>query len=324
MPSHEASAPGLSPSPRASVVIPAYNYASYLKGAIDSVLSQTFTELEVIVVDDGSTDNTREIVAEYTDRRVRYVHQTNAGLSAARNTGIRNARAPYVGFLDADDQWLPELLQRCLEKFSLLPPEFAWIATGVRRVDHEGNPIPSRPGSLSGEGELTCRDFILKNRPLSSSVVIKREVFDRCGFFDTQLRSSEDRDMWIRIGAHYRLYFLASPLALLRRHPANMSKHALRMKENTGRVLRKAYNSGAVPKWDLPFWLRVWAIYFFQIGWTHFDEGRKSEALRYMIFSLCLWPWFPSAQFLNEPPLFRVRALARFLISFLRPTPHAR
>src|SRR5690349_21494110 len=101
-----------------SVIIPTYNYAHYLPCAIDSVLAQTQPAAEVIVVDDGSTDATREVCARYTDPRVRYVHQSNAGLSAARNTGLREARSPLVAFLDADDRWEPAFLGTTLERLN--------------------------------------------------------------------------------------------------------------------------------------------------------------------------------------------------------------
>src|SRR5438067_6268305 len=122
-------------APAVSVVIPAFNYARYLPLAIDSALNQTHANLEVIVVDDGSTDDTREVVGAYRDERVRYVHQENAGLSAARNTGIRNARFAFVGFLDADDEWLPDMLAAAMERFANLPERFAIIACGSFRVD---------------------------------------------------------------------------------------------------------------------------------------------------------------------------------------------
>jgi glycosyltransferase involved in cell wall biosynthesis len=111
-----------SSSPGVSVVIPAYNYARYLPIAIDSVLKQDYPHYEIIVVDDGSTDNTAEVVAGYGNK-VRYIHQKNAGLPAARNTGIKAAGFDFVGFLDADDQWLPEMLGTAMGKFGELPKE---------------------------------------------------------------------------------------------------------------------------------------------------------------------------------------------------------
>src|SRR5947209_609603 len=114
-------------SPAVSVIIPAYNYATYLPKAIDSVLKQRFTNYEIIVVDDGSTDNTADLIAKYGDR-VRYVYQKNAGLPSARNTGIKAARGDYVGFLDADDEWHPNFLQNAMETFARLSPDFVVVA----------------------------------------------------------------------------------------------------------------------------------------------------------------------------------------------------
>lgn len=99
--------------PEVSVIIPCYNHGHYLPHAVNSVLAQTFTDWEAIIVDDGSTDNTREVAAQFTDERVRYVHQENRGLSGARNTGIRAAQGAYLAFLDADDEWEPRFLRVC-------------------------------------------------------------------------------------------------------------------------------------------------------------------------------------------------------------------
>ena len=305
----------MSLSPAVSVVIPAYNYARFLASAIDSVLSQNYPEFELIVVDDGSTDDTEQVLARYTDPRMRYIRQENAGLSAARNTGIRNARFGYVAFLDADDRWLPGLLSSIMEAFAKLPEDFAMVATGSMRMDAEGRQVATKPSSrISADKEFGARDFILKNpSPLSSSVVIRREIFEVCGCFDTTLRSSEDRDMWIRIAACRRVYFITRPSVLLRRHPHNMSKQADRMKHSMRKVIMKAHHSGTVSHWDAPFWMRVYSLYYFQISWTHFDEGRRAEAIVYLLTSFLFWPLpFPTAR-LNVPTLFRLRALFHFL-----------
>ncbi len=197
-----------------SVVIPAHNYAHYLPGAIASVLAQTHRALEVIIVDDGSTDDTRAVVAKDRDPRVRYLWQQNAGLSAARNTGIHAARMPFVAFLDADDCWLPDLLTAVVGQFVLMAPEFALVATNCARIDADGNPVEMRRFSEELDRELTARDFVLRNRPLSSSIVVRRDVFVRHGGFDTSLRSSEDRDMWIRLAMQHRFFFLGERLRL--------------------------------------------------------------------------------------------------------------
>lgn len=301
-------------SDQVSVVIPAYNYANFLPGAIASVLAQASVDLELIVVDDGSTDETPEVCAHCTDPRLRTVRQSNAGLSASRNTGIREARFPYVAFLDADDRWEPGFLATVFREFHRLGPAFAAVGTACLRMNASGEPLAPPRQNFLHAGELTAASFCLRNRPLSSSVVIRRDVFEECGNFDTSLRSSEDRDMWIRITARgHRFYYLGEPLATIRRHPGNMSKNAPRMKRNSGLVLRRAWHAGAVARWNLPFWLRAAAIHYFLVARTHFDDGLRARAWLYLLASVALWPVFLRAHLVAEPPLFRLRAAAYFL-----------
>lgn len=309
MPSHPSS-----PLTGVSVVIPAYNYSRFLPEAISSVLAQTFTKLELIVVDDGSTDETPEVCTGYSDARFRYVRQENAGLSASRNTGIRHAQYSHVAFLDADDRWDPRFLETVVAAFARLGESFAAVATACSRMDSRGTPLPPPKLSFLHQGELTVATFCLRNRPLSSSIVIRIGVFDECGNFNTLLRSSEDRDMWIRIAARgHRFFYLAEPLASIRRHPENMSKNAPRMKRNSGLVLRRAWFAGAVSRWRISFWLRAASIHYFLVAWTHFDDGLRWRAWRYLLTSVVLWPVFVRADLVAEPPLFRLRAVAQFL-----------
>jgi glycosyltransferase involved in cell wall biosynthesis len=301
--------------PPVSVIIPAFNYAHYLPAAIESVLAQTHADLELLIIDDGSTDATAALCAASTDPRLRYVWQENAGLSAARNTGLREARHSLVAFLDADDRWAPDFLRIVLDRFARLPADFAAIGTASTRVTPDGQPIASKGPDYQIEGELTAAAFCLRNRPFSSSIVLKRAAFDACGGFDTSLRSSEDRDMWIRLCARgHRFFFLHQPLAFLRRHPGNMSRNAPRMKRNSGRVLRRAWHAGAVPRWRLDFWLRAAAVHYFLVAWTHHGDGFRVRALLYLLTSLALWPFFLRPRLIFEPPLFRLRALAHFLL----------
>ena len=302
--------------PRAvSVVIPAFNYAHFLPQAIASVLGQTHPTLELLLVDDGSTDDTRAVVAAIADPRVRYLWQENSGLSAARNTGLREARHPFVAFLDADDMWTPEFLATVLARFATLTEDFACLATGTTRMDTAGQPAAASRYNASHTRELTVRDFCLRNHPLSSSVVVRRHVFAESGGFDTSLRSSEDRDMWIRLTARgHRFFLIGEPCAFIRRHPKNMSKNAPRMKQNTQSVLTRAWQRGAVSRLDAPFWLRAFAIHYFLVAWTHFDDGLRWAAWRYWLTSVALWPLFLRPALVLEPPLFRLRALAHFLL----------
>ncbi|MBI3987306.1 MAG: glycosyltransferase family 2 protein [Lentisphaerae bacterium] len=303
-----------SDTPGVSAIIPAFNYARYLPLAVESVLAQDYPAFELIVVDDGSTDNTRAVLQPY-EGRIRYRYQANAGLSAARNAGIRDARFPYVAFLDADDLWRPGLLKTLMARFLASPADTGLVACHSQRIDSEGRPMPNKPFiRLQGEvQELFAEDLLLKTRFGSSGLVVARAAFDECGLFDTSLRSSEDRDMWIRIAARRRIFLLTSPLALVRRHPTNMSKDPDRMKSFTGRVLQQAYRRGVVPRRRWFFWMRAFAYWHHEAAWTYYDVRRYGKALGELALSLGWCPFFRQAWRVDEPALFRLRALARFL-----------
>lgn len=316
MPSVNSSSHGV------SVVIPAYNYAHYLPAAIDSALRQEHADYEIVVVDDGSTDNTPEVVKQY-GARVRYIYQKNTGLPAARNTGIRAARFDYIGLLDADDVWLPTFLRLAMETFARLPPEFAIVACRSIYIDGNGTRLFTKRLDIALSKEITCRDIILKTRFSPSAVVVKKAALQEAGFFDETLRSSEDRDMWIRIAARHRVWLSHEPLVLVRRHPGNMSKHADRMKVNMCRVVQKAYQNRLVARKHWFFWLRVLSFYHFQVGWMYWDACRPGLARRELAYSFLLWPWFSNSSTLNEPKLFRLRALRRFLQKPVAPQLHS-
>jgi glycosyltransferase involved in cell wall biosynthesis len=301
-------------SPLVTVIIPAYNYARYLPQAIGSVLSQTCPDFELVIVDDGSTDNTAEVVKPFlkADPRVRYTYQNNAGLSAARNTGIRQARTPFLAFLDADDEWEPAFLERCLETLRGLPESFGLVGCRHVPIDVLGKQGEYSRRDTRGSREISQRELILKNR-FSPAVLAKRSAFDQAGGFEETLKSSEDRDMWIRIASQMRVFYLDEPLVLKRAHTLNMSSHSDRMRENMRKVLQKARQEQGV--WRQPFfWLQVAAYFRVQNAWMLYPEGRRGEAIRDVIVSLLLWPFFLHPARLSEPILFRARSLARFVL----------
>ncbi|MGY8656410.1 MAG: glycosyltransferase family 2 protein [Verrucomicrobiia bacterium] len=298
--------------PGVSVVIPAYNYAHYLPLAIDSVLQQNYPTFEIIIVDDGSTDNTPQVTEAYGDR-IRVIRKENAGLSAARNTGIKAARYPYVAFLDADDEWMPGLLASMVWHFLKAPEPLDIVACQHLPVDQSGQLLRCKHLIKILPREIEFEDILLKSRFSPSAAIIRRDAFDECGDFDESLRSSEDRDMWLRIAARRRILLLRDMLVLVRNHPDSMSKHTDRMKANMRVVLNKAFNSGAIKQCPPFYRLKVTAFFRFQVAWMYFDEQRRWKALKEMTASLLLWPIFINTDSFNEPALFRVRSLVRFL-----------
>ena len=227
-----------------SVVIPTYNYAHFLIGAVESALAQTYPDREVIVVDDGSTDDTRDRLAPF-EGRIRYIYQENQGLSAARNTGIRAARGALVAFLDSDDLWHPEKLAvqaRYLDEH----PEVALLASDhldMHTSEVGGVDWPRLDGSRAIEAHaVSFEDLVVGSRFGACGVVARKWCFDEVGFFDETLRSAEDVDMWIRIASRFPVAKLEFPLWVYRHHGTSMHRATARMELNTLKMIAKVFD----------------------------------------------------------------------------------
>lgn len=232
--------------PTIDVVIPVYNGEAYVKEALDSVLAQSLQPTKILVIDDGSTDGTRMVVESIakTSPIVVYIHKSNGGLSSARNAGIKQSKAPYLAFLDADDTWEPTKLERQWEVFrrstdSLLGvvycDYFIIDETGKRRND-----IPTFPLNRQISGNIFMR-LLDGNQVISSGsgVLVKRDCFASAGLFDEALSTNEDWDMWLRIARSFHYDFVPDKLVGIRRHLSNMSRQSTTMQLGTINVLNK-------------------------------------------------------------------------------------
>jgi glycosyltransferase involved in cell wall biosynthesis len=302
--------------PPVSIIIPAYNYARFLPQAIDSALGQTgCSTVEVLVVDDGSTDNTPRVLEAYAGR-IRVEWQANAGLSAARNLGLRAALHPWIAFLDADDIFEPHALARMAGTLSQSGPEYGLVACRDLPVDAGGHPIPSLPPVRLADRDVTARDLVVMNH-FPPSVLARGEVLRDAGGFDTALTSSEDRDLWIRCASRAKIRLLGEPLVRKRRHGSNMSSNADRQSRNIRQVLRKARRTGVVPPADAFFWARAWGVYHFQAGLMQEGAGKWPRALAHLAASAALRPILAERQALRQRRGCRLRAAARCLRSML-------
>jgi glycosyltransferase involved in cell wall biosynthesis len=226
--------------PLISVIIPTFNYEQFVSAAIDSVLAQTYRDREVIVVDDGSTDSTAKRLAPYGSR-IRYIYQSNQGLSAARNAGIRASRGDWIALLDSDDLWHPCKLE-IQAAYLARHPEVGMLA--CEHVTDLNRGWPEIAASTTIPEEIVSLEGLaIKCRFGPSGTLIRRQCFDDVGTFDTSLRSVEDRDMWLRIAARYQIVKLSAPLWYYRLHHTNMSYNAERMESNELRVLRRAFTT---------------------------------------------------------------------------------
>jgi glycosyltransferase involved in cell wall biosynthesis len=204
-----------------SVVIPAYNAGGFIKRTIDSVLAQTYRDYEVIVVDDGSTDNTADVVKSYAGK-VRYIYQENAGDGPARNAGIRAARGEWIAFLDHDDEWLPQKLELQMKLLDR-NPDLRWCGANyyrscLGRRDAVGN-VAALQKALAGldyfenfftaVGQKGCS-------LITTTMVVHKDVFEQAGLFDSCWLLCADFDMWWRIAYRFpRIGYLAQPLAMM-------------------------------------------------------------------------------------------------------------
>ena len=207
---------GAARDPKVSVVIPAYNTARFLPEAIESVLGQTFTSYEVIVIDDGSTDATVSIARSFGER-VRCLRQENQGPSAARNHGIAAARGEFVAFLDSDDRWEPEMLAEQLAAFAA-DPEAGLVFTNCINTDGEVLlPVDCSAQRTAHSGRV-FHHLLRENFVITSTVMVRRACLAATGGFDPALRVSEDFDLWVRIARLFPLRFVPRSLARYRIH----------------------------------------------------------------------------------------------------------
>jgi glycosyltransferase involved in cell wall biosynthesis len=231
-------------APLISVIIPTFNRSYCLAGTLDSVLGQSFKNYEIIVVDDGSTDATPQLLDQYAGR-LTCLKTAHAGPSAARNAGIGIARGAYIAFLDSDDLWAPRKLEYQIDFFLQNPAaricqtEEIWIRNGVRV-----NPMKKHK-KYSGWIFRQCLPLCIVS---PSAVMVHRSIFDHVGLFDETMPACEDYDLWLRIAPHYPIYLIDKPLVIKRGgHDDQQSRTVPALDRLRIQALCKLLESGTLP-----------------------------------------------------------------------------
>lgn len=224
---------------RVSIVITCYNYGKFIEKCLDSVLAQTFKEYEVVIVNDGSTDDSEEKILRYTGKEnFRYIRQENSGQAVAKNTGIRNAHGEFVAFLDADDLWEPNKLEQQVPFFD--DPEVGVVYSRSRFIDADGNSVILDLSARYFEthsGYVTKRLFVDNFVPFSSSIV-RKKCLEEFGTFDESLKMGIDWDLWLRISTKYMFVGIDAQLLVYRvGHPGQMSKNIEVRQECSDRIM---------------------------------------------------------------------------------------
>ncbi len=280
--------------PRVSVVIPAYNAGSFLREAIDSVLAQSWPVAEIIVVDDGSTDNSREIARAYCPT-VRLLETARGGASGARNAGAREATGEWLAFLDADDIWLPNKLER---QFSVIDDRTAlvycdrWnigVRAGLPEIQSEIQPLQ--------DGDLFTSLLLDGNVITTSGVLIRTAVFHDVGGFDEDPRliPAEDWDLWVRVAASHVIRACREPLIQYRLHAEGMSRRLDQMNDARCFVIVRALSSQRGRALPQLVRRRIWSETWRVNGWDATRHGSLSKAMSAYARSAAYWPFTGAA-----------------------------
>lgn len=265
------------------MVIPTYNYARFVCNAVDSVLAQTFADYEIIVVDDGSSDNTGEVLARYGNR-IKYIRQENAGASTARNTGIVLAQGKFVAFLDADDLWLPQKLEKQV-RFLDDNPGFGMVFSDMSHcVDgamvHVAY-LRERCYRYVAQGNI-YNNLLREGFVFTPTVMLRRECFDLVGLFDVRLCNCEDVDLWFRVADRYQIGFMDEPLAVRNQHGANVTGNSEDYLKAPVLLMERLYAANSDRERKTIINERLQSM-FYNLGYYYFSVGRMPDCRKYML-----------------------------------------
>jgi glycosyltransferase involved in cell wall biosynthesis len=309
--------------PSISVVIPAYNASQTICVALDSVCKQTLLPVEIIVVDDVSSDDTCAIVQQYIDSvattcgiRITLLQQTtNSGPASARNAGIAASSSEWIAFLDGDDQWLQHKLEVQLLVLQA-NPTVSLICSPTLPLDGDHAPkcstVQSRvPLDRSRATLLTLENFIYTNPVATSTVLVKREALQKTGGFDEQFRGPEDYDLWLRIVASHEVMKTTEPLSLYRHVPGSLSMDDRTFLPQVLAVLKKAFAPGGALEPYAGQRRRAYAEKYSSASWMAFNRDARPVALRHLVKSYLTYAWKILPE--ERDPFLRIKLLLLYL-----------
>ncbi len=275
--------------PTVSVVIPAYGHAQFLKQTIESVLQQDWNDYEIIVVDDGSPDETPAVVAQFGSA-VNYVRQENRGMAGTRNTGLRRASGQLISFLDDDDLWLPNYLSVVLKHFQA-DPKLAALHTGYQLTsDQPGHDYP-KGGTRTVPARELYDTLIEGGFFPPSSVTVRRSCLDAVGVFDENLQGCADWELWLRICREHRFVGIPNVLIRYRLHAGGLSSNVQHMTEDRLKAVCKHFGppDGQASTWS-SVKRRAYAFAYRTAAFDYGMRGQVDESWRYLEQAAPIWP----------------------------------
>lgn len=270
-----------------SVVIPAFNSAKTLENTIKSVLNQTLQDFEIIVVNDGSTDETVSLIEKLLDHRVSIISQQNKGVSAARNKGISFAKGEYIAFLDSDDLWLPEKLQIQYD-FLQKNQSVTAVQTGAIFINNDLEILSVRPCFESKD--VLLETLLFQNLPsVMSTIVIKFTEIEKVGLFNENLLF-EDWEFTVRLAHYGKFESIKQPLTLTRIHENNRSKDLSIHIESGDKILRSIFSNPSFPGYLIKKKRLIYSTFYRMLCGGAFNVGKYTEAIKWGIKSLIIYP----------------------------------
>lgn len=264
-----------------SVIIPTYNRAQLLNNSVNSVLSQTHCDFELLIIDDCSTDNTSEVLEGIKDERVRVIkNPSNRGIAAVRNIGIMNSRGRYIAFLDDDDEWLPDKLEKQLNMIENSPAGLGCVYTGCMIIDMETNDVYQTSIPQYRNNVLT--QLLMKNFITTSTTMIKKTCFDKAGLFDEEIPYGEDYDMWIRIAGDFEFDYIKEPLVKYRIHKNSISTNNAVLIKGLEMILAKHEVLFSSDK-------RAYSNFLLMLGVAYCYIGKTKEGIKVFVKAIKLY-----------------------------------
>jgi glycosyltransferase involved in cell wall biosynthesis len=265
--------------PEVSVIIATYNRARLLKRAIQSVLNQTYQDFELIVVDDGSADDTKQVVKSFSDSRIGYIrHEENKGEAAARNTGIRAARCEYIAFHDSDDEWLQAKLEKQMAVFQRESSRVGIVYTSMCRIDKEGKRyVPNTPTIMPEDGLVYRKALDYGVRYIGiGTAAVRKTCFNIAGMFDERLPYYVDLDFFIRAAKHFCFYHIKEPLINYYEAEGTHANNLRTLAAAREMILENYFD-------DIRRDSKLLARHYFQIGNLLCLNGQLGEGRRYLL-----------------------------------------
>jgi len=270
--------------PKVSIILPTYNRADLILAAIQSILDQTFTNFEIIIIDDCSTDNTSKVISSIADPRIKYIYLSkHKGAAFARNEGIKVAFGDFIAFADSDDIWLKEKLEKQVDVLLNAPDDLGLVYSSVWKIKSKRKIIfPDKSLGMKRSGDI--HKNLLFGNFITIHVLLRRQCLQKVGFFDEQLSRLQDWDLWLRLSKRYKIFYINQPLVCVYSSPGAISENKAYFACGLEIIIKKFIK-------EFSGYPKLLAKYYYVLGRSFYQNNERIKALEYLESALDLSPY---------------------------------